>query len=186
MNTPRSLAKTAPTVNFDEACNSGRALNDNESAVAHQPEMCGVDIPGDGMEELTKDKSAPKSERLRIMNARGGCYRPEALARKMDINRDELRKLREKNEIIAFPVKEEEIGYVFPCWQFDRGVKPIEPWKGLKDVLALLGHDPIDQAAFLLDSHISTYLKTPLDGLIEGKLELVLEAAGGLYEQGTA
>jgi hypothetical protein len=38
----------------------------------------------------------------------------------------------------------------------------------------------------MLDRNISVYLKTPLDGLREGKLDLVLEAAGSRYTQGAA
>lgn len=134
------------------------------------------------------DRSQQPTMLISIMSARGGCYLPETLAKKLASTLEEIDELRKNNKIIGFPVKEQEVGFIYPVWQFrESGEGTIEPLYGLDKVLDLLPHsDPWEKAAFLLDRNVSVYLTTPLDGLIEGNIDMVLETADSLYSQGAA
>lgn len=173
-DSPRNIGSNPP-----ENASSASGLNGNGKNVSSPGLNGNASYQGN-------TKLSPAKVKIEIMNAEGGCYWAKTLAEKLDIDEQQVETLRQENKIIGLPIKEG--GFVYPKWQFvlgsDGHYKPLD---GLDRVLALLRYSgPWGKAAFMLDRHISDYITTPLDGLREGKIDLVLEVAEGRYTQGAA
>jgi hypothetical protein len=121
-----------------------------------------------------------------LLAAEGGYYTSDRAAALLGISESALTSLRQQSKIIGLPLADGS--YVYPQWQF------VKTWfcrhnllKGLDLVLAALSElDPWIQVAFILDRLISTEMTTPLDGLCQGKIALVIATAKGFGEQGVA
>jgi hypothetical protein len=147
-------------------------------------------LTNDGLDQNTDPLAAYKHDGLEIkrelLAAEGGYYSAEDAARLLTIGESELTRLRQQSKIIGLPL--ENGSYVYPKWQFTKTwFFRRRPLKGLDLVLAALeDSDPWMQAAFMLDRLISTEMTTPLNGLHQGKISLVVATAKGLGEQGAA
>lgn len=186
---PRALASSQPD-RAGYGKDSGRNGN-SYAAEQTQPSQPRESENGNSLQSNgnTRDQEEPMSAGLKvkiaIMNAEGGCYWAGTLADKLGLPVEEIERYREENKLLGLPVREG--GFVYPKWQIVEVDGHYKILDGLEQVLALLEDSgPWEQAAFMLDRHISIYLKTPLDGLREGKLDRVLQAASGMYTQGAA
>jgi hypothetical protein len=135
---------------------------------------------------LASYKQGGLEVKRQLLAAEGGYYTSDRAAALLGINETALTALRQQSKIIGLPLA---VGsYAYPQWQF------VKTWffrhrvlKGLDLALAALtGVDPWTQAAFMLDRLISTEMATPLDGLRQGKIDLVISTAKSFGEQGAA
>jgi hypothetical protein len=135
---------------------------------------------------LVSYKQGGLEVKRQLLAAEGGYYTSDRAAALLTISETALTALRQRSKIIGLPLADGS--YVYPQWQF---VKTLffrhRLLKGLDRVLAALADsDPWMQAAFMLDRLISTEMTTPLDGLRQGKIDLVIATAKSFGEQGAA
>lgn len=120
--------------------------------------------------------------RERMLNAEGGTATAEEVARILQITRQAVDKRRRNGKLIGLSIGRR--GYAYPVWQFapEGGTLP-----GLEDVLAdLRDHDPLMQAAFMLNPNLRLDERTALQALREGDLQQVQRAAKAYGEHGLA
>jgi hypothetical protein len=135
---------------------------------------------------LSRYKQGGLEVKRQLLAAEGGYYVSDRAATLLGISEYALTELRQQSKIIGLPLADGS--YAYPQWQF------VKTWffrhrrlKGLDRVLATLSDsDPWMQAAFMLDRLISTEMATPLDGLRQGKIDLVIATAKSFGEQGAA
>jgi hypothetical protein len=135
---------------------------------------------------LASYKQGGLEVKRQLLAAEGGYCTSDRAAALLGINETALTALRQQSKIIGLPLADGS--YAYPQWQF------VKTWlfrhrllKGLNLALAALGDsDPWTQAAFMLDRLISTEMATPLDGLRQGKIDLVIDVAKSFREQGAA
>jgi hypothetical protein len=135
---------------------------------------------------LASYKQGGLEVKRQLLAAEGGYYTSDRAAALLGINETALTALRQQSKIIGLPLADGS--YAYPQWQF------VKTWlfrhrllKGLNLALVALGDsDPWVQAAFMIDRLISTELVTPLDGLRQGKIDLVISTAKSFGEQGAA
>jgi hypothetical protein len=135
---------------------------------------------------LASYKKGGLEVKRQLLAAEGGYYTSDRAAALLGINETALTALRQQSKIIGLPLADGS--YAYPQWQF------VKTWffrhrllKGLNLALDALGDsDPWTQAAFMLDRLISTEMATPLDGLRQGKINVVIVTATSFGEQGAA
>jgi hypothetical protein len=135
---------------------------------------------------LASYKQGGLEVKRQLLGAEGGYYTSDRAAALLGMSETALTALRQQSKIIGLPLADGS--YVYPQWQF------VKTWffrhrvlKGLDLTLAALpDSDPWTQAAFMLDRLISTEMATPLDGLRQGKIDLVIDIAKSFREQGAA
>jgi hypothetical protein len=135
---------------------------------------------------LASYKQGGLEVKRQLLAAEGGYYTSDRAAALLGINETALTALRQQSKIIGLPLADGS--YAYPQWQF------VKTWlfrhrllKGLNLALVALGDsDPWVQAAFMIDRLISTEMATPLDGLRQGKIDLVISTAKSFGEQGAA
>jgi hypothetical protein len=115
--------------------------------------------------------------RERLLQAEGGVFTSEQVARHLGISRQAVDKRRRAGRLLAFSTGRR--GYVYPAWQLAHGgVLP-----GIESVLADLAiRDPWMQAAFFVSGDPRLEDTTPLEALRKGQIEAVCRAARG-YEE---
>lgn len=125
-----------------------------------------------------------RSTTISILNEIGGYYSSRRFARLLGLSDTEINDLRLRLAIIGLPLADGS--YVYPTWQFVRSWwGGHELLFGLDRVLAALDDpDPWVQTAFMLDCLVSTELTSPLDGLRQGKIDLVVATAKSFRNQG--
>jgi hypothetical protein len=122
---------------------------------------------------------------LNLIEAEGGSYLSQEMARTLRTTVEDLESRRVRNEIIGLPV---DGSFLYPKWQvvkrfwvFDVVVP------GLDRVLDALGdRSPWTKAAFMLDQGIRPEFPTPLAGLRNNQIDLVIAAAQSYGEHGAS
>lgn len=119
--------------------------------------------------------------RERLLQAEGGTFTAEQVAKHLRMTRQAVDKRRRAGRLVAFSAGRR--GYLYPVWQFGAdGTLP-----GLEQALAQLAvRDPWMQAAFFLSSDPRLSDRSPLEMLREGKVEAVCRAARGYGEHSAA
>jgi hypothetical protein len=117
-----------------------------------------------------------------LLDAEGGFHWKDEAAKLLDIDEFQLEKMRKADEVVGLPIDSPEgEQYVYPKWQFDGG--SVVP--GLSKILFNFpDKSPWSQASFLLNSHLSHSLGTPIAGLKKGRLADVLALVNHLDKQG--
>jgi hypothetical protein len=142
--------------------------------------------PDKNSDPLASYKQGGLEVKRQLLAAEGGYYVRDRASTLLGISESALTALRQQSKIIGLPLADGN--YVYPQWQF---VKTLffrhRLLKGLDRVLAALSDsDPWIQAAFLLDRLISTEMTTPLEGLRQGKIDLVIAIAKSFGDHGVA
>lgn len=108
----------------------------------------------------------------KLLEEEGGVLSAEDFGDVLGITRQAVNQRRQAGKLLALQVGRH--GYSYPAWQLtETGTLP-----GLEDVLtALEGHDPWMQARFFLTPQARLHRQRPLDALLEGRVEPVVEAA---------
>lgn len=138
--------------------------------------------------EPVQEKDPLALARLRGQQARsaflseeGGTLSATEVAELVGISRQAINKRRQAGQLLALPIGRH--GFAYPVWQFaGSDVLP-----GFVTVLGhLAGHDPWMQARFFLSPDPRLDDSRPLDGLRQGRVEAVSEAARAYGEHGAA
>lgn len=126
-------------------------------------------------------RAAGIEARDQLLNAQGGSWSVERVAKYLGLTRQAVDKRRKANKLIGLAVGRH--GYLYPSWQFTRnGTVP-----GLEDVLgALHWHDPWSQVIFVLSPNDRLDGMAPLEALRKGQTEDVKIAASLFGEHGAA
>jgi hypothetical protein len=119
--------------------------------------------------------------RSRILEADGGPFTVDQVAKSLGISRQAVDKRRRAGKLLGLDTGRR--GYLYPSWQFTSdGVLP-----GLETVLRNLTiHDPWMQAAFFLNGSYYLDGESPLAELRRGHVKAVVRAALTYGEQGAA
>jgi hypothetical protein len=122
---------------------------------------------------------------LNLIGAEGGSYLSQEMARTLRITVEDLESRRAHNEIIGLPV---DGSFVYPKWQVVKWFWVLDVvLPGLDRVLNALGdRSPWTKAAFLLDRGIRPEFSTPLAGLKNNQIDLVIAAAQSYGEHGAS
>jgi hypothetical protein len=117
-----------------------------------------------------------------LLDAEGGFYWKDEAVKLLNIDESLIEEMRKKDEVLGFLIDSPEgEQYVYPKWQFDGG--SVIP--GLREVLLNFpDKSPWARASFLLNSHLSHSMGTPIAGLKKGRLADVLVLVHHLDEQG--
>jgi hypothetical protein len=133
---------------------------------------------------LASYKQGGLEVKRQLLAAEGGCYVSDRAATLLGISESALTALSQQSKIIGLPLADGS--FVYPQWQFVKTLfSRYRLLNGLDRVLAVISDsDPWIQTAFMLDRLISTEMTTPLDGLRQGKIDVVITIAKSLGEQG--
>jgi biotin operon repressor len=177
----RSLSLTGQAIERvprDVLAEALAASTDKEAVlrILEAPEM---GTPSTDATTIEAARAAGVEARDRLLNARGGSWSVDRVAKYLGLSRQAVDKRRKANRLIGLAIGRH--GYVYPSWQFARnGTAP-----GLEGVLAQLRrHDPWSQVIFLLSPNDRLDGSIPIDGLIKGQIEEVKGAASLFGEHG--
>jgi hypothetical protein len=134
---------------------------------------------------LTHQQAPLNSVQQSLVEAAGGSYTSQEMARTLRITVEDLERCRVRNEIISLPV---EGSFLYPKWQVVKRFWVFDVvLPGLDRVLDALGdRSPWSKAAFLLDQGIRPEFSTPLAGLKNNQIDLVIAAAQSYGEHGAS
>lgn len=179
----RSLSLTRLAMQHVSAVTLGEAVaasTDQETMLRllEAPEMA---APAIEVATIDAARAAGVEARDRLLNAEGGSWPVDRVAKYLRLTRQAIDKRRRANKLIGLAVGRH--GYLYPSWQFNRnGTVP-----GLEDVLgALHRHDPWSQVIFMLSPNDRLDAATPLETLRKGQTEEVKIAASLFGEHGAA
>jgi hypothetical protein len=122
---------------------------------------------------------------LNLIEAEGGSYQSDEIARILRITVEDLESRRVRNEIIGLLV---DGSFLYPKWQVVKRFWVLDVvLPGLDRVLNALGdRSPWTKAAFMLDQGIRPEFSTPLAGLRSNQIDLVIAAAQSYGEHGAS
>jgi hypothetical protein len=122
---------------------------------------------------------------LNLIEAEGGSYLSQEMARTLRITVEDLESRRVRNEIIGLPV---DGSFLYPKWQVVKRFWVLDVvLPGLDRVLNALGdRSPWTKAAFMLDQGIRPEFSTPFAGLRSNQIDLVIAAAQSYGEHGAS
>lgn len=146
--------------------------------ILEAPEMA---APAVDAATIDAARAAGIEARDELLNAQGGSWPVERVAKYLGLTRQAVDKRRKANKLIGLAVGRH--GYLYPSWQFSRnGTVP-----GLEDVLGVLHrHDPWSQVIFMLSPNDRLDGMTPLEVLRKGQTDEVKIAAALFGEHGAA
>jgi hypothetical protein len=174
--TQRAMERVSPGTLVEAAA----ASTDQEAMlrILEAPEMA---APASDAATIAAARAAGIEARDQLLNAQGGSWSVERVAKYLVLTRQAVDKRRKANKLIGLAVGRH--GYLYPAWQFSRsGTVP-----GLEDVLrALSRHDPWSQVIFMLSPNDRLDGVTPLEALKKGQAEAVTIAATLFGEHGAA
>jgi hypothetical protein len=135
--------------------------------------------------KLGAAKALLNSVQQSLIEAEGGSCTSQEMARILRITVEDLESRRVRNEIIGLPV---EGSFLYPKWQVVKRFWVFDMvLPGLERVLDTLGdRSPWTKAAFLLDRGIRPEFPTPLAGLKNNQIDLVIAAAQSYGEHGAS
>jgi len=108
-----------------------------------------------------------------LLHREGELLSAEQVAGALGVSRQAVNKRRREGKLIAARVGR---GFRYPSWQFGDDGRPLP---GLEAALAVLEpKDPAEAMGFFLTETARSRSRRPIDWLREGKLEIVLAAAG--------
>lgn len=119
--------------------------------------------------------------KLELLEANGGCISAVLVAEILGISRQAVDKRRRNGQLIA--IAKGKGKYLYPRWQFDEAKNATIT--GLESVLGnLKDFDPWMQLSFMLNPHKGLDNKTPLEMLLTGNVEAVIDLATSFGEHG--
>lgn len=174
--TRRAMERVSPSTLAEAVA----ASTDQEAMlrILEAPEMA---APASDAATIAAARAAGIEARDQLLNAQGGPWPVERVAKYLGLTRQAVDKRRKANKLIGLAVGRH--GYLYPAWQFSRnGTVP-----GLEDVLrALARQDPWSQVIFMLSPNDRLESVTPLEALKKGQTEEVKIAAALFGEHGAA
>jgi hypothetical protein len=118
-------------------------------------------------------------ERERLLDVEGGTRSADEVATHLNVTRQAINKRRQQGALIGLDAGRH--GYLYPAWQLVRNGTIV----GLAEVLgALVQHDPWMKHIFMVSRNTRLADLSPLDGLRQGRLDDVLQAARAFGEHG--
>ncbi len=154
------------------------ASSDQEAMlrILEAPEMA---VPDADIAAIEAARARGIEARDQLINAEGGSWPVEEVAKYLGLTRQAVDKRRKANKLIGLELGRH--GYLYPSWQFSKnGTLP-----GLEDVLGELSrHDPWAQVIFMLSPNDRLDGAPPLRALREGRIDDVKAAASLFGEHG--
>jgi len=146
--------------------------------ILEAPQMA---VPNKDAATIEASRAAGVVARDQLINAHGGSWPVEQVAKYLGLTRQAVDKRRKANKLIGLAIGRH--GYLYPSWQFDRsGTLP-----GLEDVLHELRRlDPWSQLIFLLSPNDRLDGASPLEALRKGQINDVKVTASLFGEHGAA
>ena len=160
--------------------NAAAASTDKEVLlrILEAPQMA---TPDTDTETLEASRAAGVTARDQLLNAQGGSWTVERVAKYLGLTRQAVDKRRKANRLIGLAIGRH--GYIYPSWQFVRsGTLP-----GFENVLRQLRrHDPWSQLIFFLSPNDRLDGASPLEALRKGRVDDVKVTASLFGEHGAA
>lgn len=130
-------------------------------------------------------KATLNSIQQSLIGAENGSYTNQEMAHALRITAEDLEIRRSNNRIIGLPV---DGLFLYPKWQLAKRFWAFDVvLPGLDRVLNALGdRSPWTKAAFMLDQGIRPEFPTPLAGLKNNQIDLVIAAAQSYGEHGAS
>ncbi len=146
--------------------------------ILEAPQMA---VPNKDAATIEASRAAGVVARDQLINAHGGSWPVEQVAKYLGLTRQAVDKRRKANKLIGLAIGRH--GYLYPSWQFDQsGTLP-----GLEDVLHELRRlDPWSQLIFSLSPNDRLDGASPLEALREGQINDVTVTASLFGEHGAA
>lgn len=128
---------------------------------------------------LSEARSRGAAMRKQMLADRGGGIGAEQVGRLLGLTRQAVEARRQAGKLLAYPI--EGPRYRYPRWQFDAEDRVLT---GLDRVLlALADLSPWSKGKFMTTADLRLNGETPLDRLVAGDIEPVLQAAEAYGEQ---
>jgi len=156
------------------------ASSDQEAIlrILEAPEMA---VPDAATAAIDAARARGIEARQQLINAEGGSWSAELVAKHLGLTRQAVDKRRKANKLIGLDLGRH--GYLYPSWQFTKS----GTLSGLEEVLgALRRHDPWAQVIFMLSPNDRLDGTPPLRALREGRVDDVKIAASLFGEHGAA
>jgi hypothetical protein len=136
------------------------------------------------IDECTSEISL-NSVQQSLLGAEKGSYTSQEMADVLRTTVEDLESRRSQNKIIGLPV---DGSFLYPKWQLVKRFWMFDTvLPGLEQVLNALGdRSPWTKAAFMLDQGIRPEFPTPLAGLRNNQIDLVIAAAQSYGEHGAS